>query len=186
MDNQAFVELYEKGYGEERISKTFGISVHEARKKILELGLKKHVFSRKGAVLDEEIRNKIRKSHLGKTLSKEHRDKVIRTLVYGQKGKDNKSWKGGISMHGGYVIIKMPEHPKSYQNGYVKKSVLVLEEKIGRHLMENEVSHHINGIKTDDRPENLEVLTASQHNSITAKERWLSGEMKQYHSRRGE
>ena len=39
----------------------------------------------------------------------------------------------------------------------------VLEQKIGRLLKDGEVTHHLNGIPTDNRPENLEVRTKSEH-----------------------
>lgn len=128
-----------------------------------------------GSHHSNETREKIRLAHIGKKLSIGHRKKVIRTLRYGPlfKGSANPAWKGGIVNHGGYVCIKMPEHPKAYQNGYVKRAVLVAENVLKRHLSREEVTHHINGIKTDDSPENIEVLSASQHNSITMKERWL-------------
>lgn len=132
-----------------------------------------------GGHLSESAKQKIRLARLGKKLSPEHREKVIRTLRNGHKalGSLNPMWKGGVVNHGGYVCIKMREHPKAYQNGYVKRAVLVAEGKIGRHLTREEITHHVNGIKTDDRPENIEVLSASQHNAITMKERWLRGEI---------
>ena len=79
---------------------------------------------------------------------------------------------------GGYVFILMPNHPKAHKHGYIKRAVLVAEEVLGRHLFPGEVTHHINGIKDDDRPENIQVLYADYHNSITMKERWLKTDMK--------
>ena len=40
------------------------------------------------------------------------------------------------------------------------------EQKIGRSLHENEVIHHINGIKDDNRPENLEVMDNVEHSRM--------------------
>jgi predicted restriction endonuclease len=57
----------------------------------------KGLQTRAGAVLSEETKNKIAEAHVGKTLSEEHRAKVIKTLNFGQKGKDNPAWKGGIT-----------------------------------------------------------------------------------------
>ena len=63
--------------------------------------------------------------------------------------------------------------PKTDKKGYVwvglrKRAWIVAEEKLGRKLLPREEVHHINGIKGDDHPDNLEVLTKSQHSSLTA------------------
>lgn len=124
----------------------------------------------------------------GQKLSPEHREKVIKTLRYGGEavGELNPMWKGGIHNRAdGYVLMKTRFHPRSYKNGYIKRATLVLEEKLGRYLRDGEVVHHVNGIRNDDRPENLEVMLACDHDSLTAKERWASGEMRQYHMSKG-
>jgi len=57
----------------------------------------KGLQTRAGAVLSKETRNKISQAHTGKALSPEHRAKVVKTLKFGLKGKDNHFWKGGIT-----------------------------------------------------------------------------------------
>lgn len=42
----------------------------------------------------------------------------------------------------------------------------VMEQHLGRKLSTNEHVHHINGKKTDNRIENLEVMTASKHHRL--------------------
>ena len=59
----------------------------------------------------------------------------------------------------------MPEHPNAIKRGrYIAEHRYVLEQKIGRLLTRLEIAHHSNENKQDNRPENLEVLTISQHN----------------------
>ncbi len=62
-----------------------------------------------------------------------------------------------------YVRVRRPEHPRADAQGKVRRSVLVLEEYLNRFLLPDEEPHHINGIKTDDRKENLEVVIHSEH-----------------------
>lgn len=64
---------------------------------------------------------------------------------------------------GGYVWYYRPEHPRARPNGYVKLCWLVVEKRRGRLLEPGEDVHHINGIKNDDRDENLEVSSHVEH-----------------------
>lgn len=79
------------------------------------------------------------------------------------KGSMHHNWNGGERRVLGYIYKYMPEHPCALSNGYIKRARLVLEQKLGRLLTHEEVSHHKNGIKDDDRPENLEALSNSKH-----------------------
>lgn len=51
----------------------------------------------------------------------------------------------------------------------IKQHRWIIENNIGRKLLKHEDVHHINGIKTDNRLENLQVLTHSEHTTLTNK-----------------
>ena len=59
----------------------------------------------------------------------------------------------------GYVRLFKPDYPQSDKRGYVMEHRFVLEQKLGRPLNANEVGHHLNGMKRDNRPENLISLS---------------------------
>lgn len=71
----------------------------------------------------------------------------------------------------GYIKVYSPDHPHSSKDGYVMKHILVMERIIGRHLEKEEVVHHINHVKDDNRPENLQLMTNSEHMALHMKER---------------
>lgn len=60
-----------------------------------------------------------------------------------------------------YAVVK--DHPNSIEFGYVLEHRVVVENHLKRLLNANEVVHHINGDKKDNRIENLEVLNAKTH-----------------------
>lgn len=70
-------------------------------------------------------------------------------------GDKHPRWKGGRWKHKqGYVFVKAENHP-SNNKGYVFEHRLVMEKHIGRYLKPEENVHHLNGIKDDNRIENL-------------------------------
>jgi late competence protein required for DNA uptake (superfamily II DNA/RNA helicase) len=73
-------------------------------------------------------------------------------------------WKGGRYKKGGYIVVRCEGHPRAEKRGhYVKEHILVMEKHLGRYLKENEIVHHKNGIKDDNRLENLELMTKTKH-----------------------
>ena len=78
-----------------------------------------------------------------------------------------RSGKGGRHYNNGYVLIRKPDHPRANKDGYIPEHRLVAETNIGRDLLSTEEVHHLNGIKDDNRPENLTVVLPKDHEKHT-------------------
>lgn len=114
------------------------------------------ISSNKGNTLSEKTKRKISESKRGKNLSECHKKKIGRALKGKYIGINSSGWKGGrFKNSGGYILIKSLNHPYADKYGYVLEHRLVMETHLGRHLLPTEITHHINGIKDDNRIENL-------------------------------
>ena len=83
--------------------------------------------------------------------------------IINKKGKNSKYWKGDKKKHNGYWYIESLTHPRSHSSR-VKQAVIIAEQCLGRLLKKQEVVHHINNVKDDDRPKNLYIFSSqSKH-----------------------
>lgn len=145
----------------------------ESKQKMREANLGKKPWN-KGKHLSKEAKRKMRLAHIGIKFSEKHKENIRKGHIGLHTGSKHPRWKGGQSKTGeGYIIIKKPEHPRVNNQGYVKRCILVMEKKIGRYVVLPEVVHHKNGIKDDDRPENLELfINNSKHNRFHRLQDW--------------
>lgn len=83
-------------------------------------------------------------------------------LACGTKAERNGMWKGGRYCNNGYVFIRIERDnffsPMESKSGYVLEHRLIMAKHLNRCLLPWEVVHHKNGIKGDNRFENLELL----------------------------
>lgn len=62
----------------------------------------------------------------------------------------------------GYVRVKAVGHPNVYRTGFILEHTFVMSQILGRPLTKGENVHHRNGVRSDNRPENLELWITHQ------------------------
>lgn len=126
----------------------------EKTKRKISAKLKGKPSKLKGRKLSQETKKKISKSNKGKYKN---------PSIYGGHKKKRRD---------GYISVYMPDHPYATKDGYVMEHILVMENYIGRYITRDEVVHHINKIRDDNRIENLKLMTFKEHAGMNLKERW--------------
>jgi len=79
-------------------------------------------------------------------------------------GSNSPTWKGGVVYIEGRKMIHSPYHPyPNFQKKYVFEYRLILEKHLKRFLLPSEIVHHKDENIQNNKVENLEVLTQSEH-----------------------
>jgi len=72
---------------------------------------------------------------------------------------------------GGYILVYVPEHPRAHKDGYLFLHTVIVERALNRYLAKDEVVHHINHIRDDNRIENLLLMNRKEHMTMHMRER---------------
>ena len=79
---------------------------------------------------------------------------------------------GRIVTPQGYILLLKPNHPNADSRGYVSEGRYKIANKLSRILRSNEVVHHKNGIKDDNRLSNLKLMTRKEHSYLHLQTAW--------------
>lgn len=162
-------EYIENDKSMREVAKTLGVSAGTVYNYIKKYGIKsRDGFTNAGK---ERIRAAAAQREYPHTKRTEEQRKRISDAKKG-KYKYKTTYGGHKKNHvAGYVMVYAPDNHRATKDGYVMEHILIVEDAMGRPLAENECVHHINGIKNDNRIENLQVMTASEHMSYHMKKR---------------
>lgn len=108
------------------------------------------------------VQHKANRLGLGK--DKEKFREIRRNASLGEKSGHFKNYRARTSK--GYIAVYVPSHPYASKAGRVLEHRLVMEKELGMYIPKNFAVHHINGIKDDNRIENLALMTVSAHNIL--------------------
>lgn len=98
----------------------------------------------------------------GKKMSEDTRKKM--RPIWDRIGDERRHYRRKHS--GGYIMVYSPGHPAADHSGYVLEHRLVMEKQVGRVLSCDEIVHHKNGNKSDNRIDNLMLVTRGDHAKI--------------------
>lgn len=158
---------YSDGFTIKQISEKYNISVGKAYYLLRDAGCD-FTHKRRKPVSDEERQHKSA-SRLGWKMSERQKRKISERRSCDYNGLNGY---GHTKLHNrGYVLAYAPLHPNAHKDGYVMLHTVIMEQSIGRYLEKNEVVHHLNHNRQDNRLENLQLMNKHDHYSMHMKER---------------
>lgn len=150
------------------LAEKYGISTGKMYYLLRDAGCK-FIHKRRKAFTQKE-REQRSKTHRGKVISEAQKKRISERNSCNYNGLNGY---GHIKKHNkGYVLVYVPKHPKAHKDGYVQFHTVVMERHLGRYLNDDEVVHHKNHIRDDNRIENLMLMKKKEHMAMHMKERW--------------
>lgn len=171
-DDKQLTELYASGLTAQALATRFGVSKKTILRHLDRLGVQRRTLRKVTTEVEAKI---VQMAKSGATVAQAEQDLALEaTTIRGYAAKNGVQFadryhKGFITTWNGYRMVPMPAHPGADAKGYVREHILVAEAQLGRHLMAHEVVHHRDGDKLNNKPENLQVTTRSEHASHHAK-----------------
>lgn len=156
--DQVVADLYKNGMREREIAELLECSEGTVSSRLRRAGVQSrtlHDYPETPA--QKAARQKLAHRERG-PLSLETRSKISAAL----RGRGEFGG-GEYETKNGYVMVYAPEHPRANAGGFVPKHTLVVEKRLGRYLRDDEVAHHINHKRNDNRDENLAVMDRRDH-----------------------
>lgn len=163
MNNVDYGTLYQKYVVErksmQKVADELEIAAGTVYKYIHKWGIP--ITPKNGYPVTDATRDHLKKLHeerRGATFTEEWKKKISEARQL--KGIGHKKKRAD-----GYVALYYPTYPRSNKDGYVMEHDYVMEQHLGRYLEDGEIVHHKNFDKADNRLDNLQVMTKSEHMS---------------------
>jgi hypothetical protein len=180
IDTDELLSMYRSGTPTKQIAAHFGCNYTVINRRLRELG---EPVRRNMPPMSDGHKTAIKRGmkqlyaegHHNPFAGRKHSKATKAKMSAAQKGENSASWKGGIMRikarngNGHYIYVHSPDHPATakskWRQGhpYVAQHRLVMEAHLGRYLTDDEDVHHVNGIKDDNRLENLRLVTHNKH-----------------------
>ena len=168
IDSLILKQEYESGIGIVPLSKKYKTSPSVISYRLNRVGAKMRRGGRNNHILidDQKLKEEYLSGKRTGTLAKEFN--IPRMRVWSHLKKNNveirkDGWGRGHRFDNGYKWIRDKNNPSANSTGYIAEHRLIMEKELGRPLKRYEYVHHRNGIRNDNRVENLAVLKAEKH-----------------------
>jgi hypothetical protein len=168
---QQCIDLYEQGYTHKEIGQLIGAHPGCVGDELAKAGAESnHYWSEEevGQLVDyylagANVTQCEKKFHTTHQTVRHHllaRGVGIRAYV-APHGPSNPAWKSGKQVSkDGYILVRVPKSHYAYP-AYVEEHRLVMEDHLGRRLLQGEVVHHKNKNKQDNSLSNLQLFASN-------------------------